>query len=145
MGFSRQEYWNGLPFPSPVDHILSELFTMTHPSWVALHGMAHSFTELCKPLCHNKALIHEGYVQVYSINLLALCILTHVTLPLALWGRYYYPADRETELGSIQELPRSQPVRVAETWNLVHWLYSPPNFQSGPRTDVWLLQATHNW
>ena len=25
MGFSRQEYWNGLPFPSPVDHILSDL------------------------------------------------------------------------------------------------------------------------
>ena len=34
MGFSRQEYWSGLPFPSPVDHILSDLSTMTHPSWV---------------------------------------------------------------------------------------------------------------
>ena len=41
MGFSRQEYWSGLPFPSPVDHILSWI-TMTHTSWVALHGMAHS-------------------------------------------------------------------------------------------------------
>ena len=48
MGFSRQEYWSGLPFPSPVDHILSELSTMTGPSWVALHGMAHSFIELDK-------------------------------------------------------------------------------------------------
>ena len=28
MGFSRQEYWSGLPFPSPVDHILSELSTI---------------------------------------------------------------------------------------------------------------------
>ena len=45
MGFSRQEYWS-LPFPSPVDHVLSELSTMTHPSWVALHSMAHSFIEL---------------------------------------------------------------------------------------------------
>ena len=35
MGFSRQEYWSSLPFPSPVDHILSELSTMAHPSWVA--------------------------------------------------------------------------------------------------------------
>ena len=35
MGFSRQEYWSGLPFPSPVDHILSDLSTMTCPSWVA--------------------------------------------------------------------------------------------------------------
>ena len=37
-----------LPFPSPVDRILSELSTMTLPSWVSLHGMAHSFIELDK-------------------------------------------------------------------------------------------------
>ena len=48
MRFPRQEYWSGLPFPFPVDHVLSELSTMTHPSWVALHGMAHCFTELEK-------------------------------------------------------------------------------------------------
>ena len=52
MGFSRQEYWSGLPFPSPVDHVLSELSTRTHPSWVALHGMAHSFIELDKAVVH---------------------------------------------------------------------------------------------
>ena len=52
MGFSGQEYWSGLPFPSPVDHVLSELSTMTHPSWVALHGMAHSFIELTKTVVH---------------------------------------------------------------------------------------------
>ena len=51
MGFSRQEYWSGLPFPSPVEHIFSELSTMTHPSWVALHSMAHSFIELDKAMC----------------------------------------------------------------------------------------------
>ena len=39
MGFSRQEYWSGLPFPSPVDHILSEISTMTRLSWVAPHIM----------------------------------------------------------------------------------------------------------
>ena len=39
MGFSRQEYWRGLPLPSPVDHILSDLSTMTCPSWVDPHGM----------------------------------------------------------------------------------------------------------
>ena len=52
MGFSRQEYWSGLPFPSPVNHILSELFTVTRLSWVALHGMAPSFTELDKAVVH---------------------------------------------------------------------------------------------
>ena len=38
MGFSRQEYWSGLPFPFPVDYILSDLSTMTRLSWVAPHG-----------------------------------------------------------------------------------------------------------
>ena len=52
MGFSRQEYWSGLPFPSPVDHVLSELFTMTSPSWVALPSMAHSFIESDKAVVH---------------------------------------------------------------------------------------------
>ena len=37
---------SGLPFPSAVDHVLSELSTITCPSWVALHSMAHSFIEL---------------------------------------------------------------------------------------------------
>ena len=57
MGFSQQEYWSGLPFPSPVDHILLELSTMTCPSWVALHGMAHSFIELDKAVVHVISLI----------------------------------------------------------------------------------------
>ena len=52
MGFSRQEYWSGLPFPSPVDHVLSEISIMTHLSWVALHGMAYSFIELDKAVFH---------------------------------------------------------------------------------------------
>ena len=57
MGFSRQEYRSGLPFPSRVDHILSELSTMTHLSWVVLHGMAHSFIELDKVVVHVISLI----------------------------------------------------------------------------------------
>ena len=57
MGFSRQEYWSGLPFPSPVDHVLSELSTMTHLSWVALHGMAYRFIELDKAVVHVISLI----------------------------------------------------------------------------------------
>ena len=47
MGFSRQEYWSCLPFPSPVDHIVSDLSTMPaclgwpHRAWL-------SFIELDK-------------------------------------------------------------------------------------------------
>ena len=58
MGFSWPEYWSGLPFPPLVDHILSELSTMTYPSWVALNSISHSFTELHKPLHHDKAVIY---------------------------------------------------------------------------------------
>ena len=52
MELSGQEYWSGLPFPSPVDHVFSELSTMSCPSWVAVHGMAHSFIELDKAVVH---------------------------------------------------------------------------------------------
>ena len=69
MGFSQQEDCSGLPFSPSVNHIVSELFTMTHPSWVALQGIAHSFTELCKPLHHNKAVIHERRYSIYRVIL----------------------------------------------------------------------------
>ena len=52
MDFSRQEYWIGLPFPSPVDHVLSELSTMTRLSLVALHSLAHRFIELDRAVVH---------------------------------------------------------------------------------------------
>ena len=51
MGFSRQEYWSGLPFPSPVDHILSDLSTMTRLSCVAPRAWL-SFIELDKAVIH---------------------------------------------------------------------------------------------
>ena len=52
MGFSRQEFWSVLPFPTPVDHFLSELPTMTRLSWVVLHGIAYSFIGLGKAVVH---------------------------------------------------------------------------------------------
>ena len=58
---ARMPEW--LAVPPPVDHVLSELFTVTHSSHavcVAPHSMTHSFTELCKTLCRDKAVICEG-------------------------------------------------------------------------------------
>ena len=43
---------SGLPFPSPVGNVLSELPTMTHPSWVAPQGMAHHFIEMDEAVSH---------------------------------------------------------------------------------------------
>ena len=48
--------------PSPVDHILSELSTMTHPSWVALHGVAHNLIV--------RTLHHDPSVALQSLYLL---------------------------------------------------------------------------
>ena len=62
MGFSRQEHSSGLLFPSPVDHISSELSTMTCPSWVALQDMAHSFFELQEAVVHVISLISFLYL-----------------------------------------------------------------------------------
>ena len=58
MGFSQQEYWSGLPFHSPMDHVLSELSTITHLSWVVLPGMAHSFIEGDKAVIHVISLVN---------------------------------------------------------------------------------------
>ena len=63
MRFSWQVYWGNFPFPPPVDHILSELSTMTCPYWVAIYGIAHSFIEL---LFHYKAVICEGDMEVHT-------------------------------------------------------------------------------
>ena len=47
--------WFAIPFP--VDHVLSEISTMTHLSWVALHSMAHGLVELDKAVVHVISLI----------------------------------------------------------------------------------------
>ena len=62
---------SGLPFPSPADHVLSELSTVTHPCWVSLLGMVHSFIELDKAV-----------VQVISLISFLL-----------LWLSFYPPSD----------------------------------------------------
>ena len=49
--------------PLPVDRVLSELFTMTCLSWMALHGTAHSFSELCKPLRGSEGWGQPGVLQ----------------------------------------------------------------------------------
>ena len=53
-----------LSFLFSVDHILSELLTTTHLTWVFLHGTAqNSLIKLCKSLGHDKAVFHKGKVQ----------------------------------------------------------------------------------
>ena len=79
MGFSRQEYWSGLPFPSPMDHILSDLSTMTCSSWVAPRALLISrrkmrFLVLQHSKCFNEctyscawlALHVSAYIHIHT-------------------------------------------------------------------------------
>ena len=55
MMFSWQVSCGGLPFPPQVDHILSELFTVTCPSWVAPYSMTHSFMSYASPFAMTRS------------------------------------------------------------------------------------------
>ena len=51
MGFSGQEYWSGLPFPSPSDDICEAIqFCRIRPYFVLGHNKGHSLT-LCTCQC----------------------------------------------------------------------------------------------
>ena len=80
MGFSRQEYWSGLPLPSPVNHVFSELSTMTCPSWVALHGMANSFNELDKAVVHVISLVSFLWLCFFCVVFVIINEETQITI-----------------------------------------------------------------
>ena len=68
MRFSRQEYWSALLFPSPVDHVLSELSTMICPSWVAPHGEASSCIGLDKVMVLVISLVSVLWMYFHSVR-----------------------------------------------------------------------------
>ena len=45
-----------------------------HLGWL---GMAHSFIELCKPLCHDKAVICEGLIKVCIVKAMVFPVVTY--------------------------------------------------------------------
>ena len=59
-----------IAFPSPEDHVLSELFTMTCPFLVFLYGMAHGFIELDKALVHVISLVSFLCFVVFILSAL---------------------------------------------------------------------------
>ena len=55
--------WFAIPFSSGPRFVR----TLTHPSWVALHGMAHSFIELDKAVVHVISLISFLWLCFHSV------------------------------------------------------------------------------
>ena len=66
MGFSQQVYLGCLPSSPPLDHVLSEISTMACLSWVALHGMPHSYIKLHKSLQHKACSMKGKYPLTYA-------------------------------------------------------------------------------
>ena len=65
---SRQDFWSGLPFPSPADHILSTLHHDLSVLWIALQDMAHSFIELHKAVSHVIILVNFLWLLTWFWN-----------------------------------------------------------------------------
>ena len=53
-----------------MDYVLSELSTVTHPSWVAVHSMAHSFIELDKAVVLVIRLVKFSVIVVFTLSAL---------------------------------------------------------------------------
>ena len=127
MGFSRQEHWSGLPFSSPVDHVLSELSTMTCPSWLALHGFVHSFIEL------DKAVIHViKLVSFYDCGFHPVCPLLEKD-------------KRFTEASWWERLTEGETGSCSDGWGHAQLIFNPICWWSGlcslpvtwPEATVW--------
>ena len=56
-GLLKARILKGFAIAFSVDQVLSELSAMTCLSWMALHGMAHSFIELGKAVVHMISLV----------------------------------------------------------------------------------------
>ena len=60
--------WFAIPFSSGPCFVRTP--TMSSPSWVALHGMAHSFAELVKAVVHEIRLVSFFVTVVFSLSAL---------------------------------------------------------------------------
>ena len=68
MGFSRQEYWSGLPFPSPADLLDASLsltgafFTTEPPGKPQVFCCCCSVTQLCQHTAH-RTTAHQAFLS----------------------------------------------------------------------------------
>ena len=77
MGFSRQEYWSGLPFPSPLDHILSDLSTMTRLSWKGQFSFQSQRKEMPKN-AQTTTQLHSSHTSKVRVKILQAMPLQYV-------------------------------------------------------------------
>ena len=81
LGFSRQEHWSGLPFPSPVheSEVAQSCLTLSDPMDCNLPGSVHgilqarvlewgaiAFSDICNYYCHNLGPLSTGTNKEYG-------------------------------------------------------------------------------
>ena len=65
MGFSRQEYWNGLPFPSPGD--------LPYPGIKPMSPVSPALKAECLPLSHS-LLLTLNILYIYVCVCVCMCV-----------------------------------------------------------------------
>ena len=78
-----------------MDPILSELSTMTHAPWRALHSMAHNFIELYKAVVHVISLIelYKAVVHVVSLIELYKAVVHVISFISFMWFSFCMPSE----------------------------------------------------
>ena len=89
MGFSRQEYWSGLPFPSPVAHILSETvaeFILGGSKITADGDCSHEIKRHL--LCGRKVMTNQDSIlKSRDITLsIKVCLVKAMVFPVVMYG-----------------------------------------------------------
>ena len=140
MGFLRQEYWGGLPFPSVGDHVLSELSTVTRPFWAALYCMAVSFIESDKAVVHVISLVSSLKSSHPFLNSVCICLKHSHLSPASLSCEASFMGLR---LFSLFDCTRCE-ARFLPSWNLYlqHVLYSRM-LEKTPCTHKWQFSGMH--
>uniref|UniRef100_A0A8D2IMM1 Globoside alpha-1,3-N-acetylgalactosaminyltransferase 1 (FORS blood group) n=1 Tax=Varanus komodoensis TaxID=61221 RepID=A0A8D2IMM1_VARKO len=135
MGFSWQRDWSGLPFPPPVDHVVRALC-----SALSALGAPHSSELHCttKPLCHGKAVIHEGdskcILDPFSLFALVLGVLPFRPAQHSGFSWFYFlPSSFSRRSDVLTVTPWLAPIVWEGTFDpeVVDSLYKPLNLTIG--------------
>ena len=120
MGFSRQEYWSGLPFPFPVDHIVSDLSTMpAHLGWP--HRAWLSFIELDKAV----VLVWLDWLVFYDYGFSVSALWCPLATPIVLLGFIFFMVELSISIFTLRftmfkrEEARSESCRTRFSLSLI--------------------------
>ena len=81
MGFSRQEYWSGLPFPSPGD-LPNSGIEPGSPALQTLYRLSHQGSPLCDPMdCSPPGFSTHGIFQAWVLEWVAISFSRGSSLP----------------------------------------------------------------